>query len=129
MIVHRRRTGIVTRTPAYAKITHAHRLNKQRDVPPLLPIGSHEAKLAGCTPEYAAPEVVSSCTAGADPGVLRPLMDTYSVGLVALQVLDVSGKPRTARFMASIKVRMGSVIGLHGALQWGCISYLCTRHT
>lgn len=80
------------------------------------PTGSHAAKLAGCTPEYAAPEVVSSCMlGGADLGVLRPSMDTYSMGLVALQMLDVSGKPRTARFMASSKQR-GAAAYLMGCI-------------
>jgi len=45
--------------------------------------GSHKDKVMGSSPLYAAPEVVTAFGGGA--GVLRPSMDTYSVGLVALQ--------------------------------------------
>ena len=54
----------------------------------------------GCTPLYAAPEVVTGFMT-ADAAVMRPSMDTYAVGLVALQVLDLADEPRTARFAVS----------------------------
>lgn len=62
--------------------------------------GSHKDKVMGCTPLYAAPEVVTGLMT-ADAAVMRPSMDTYAVGLVALQVLDLADEPRTARFAVS----------------------------
>lgn len=78
-----------------AACTRTHDVPKQLAIP-----GSHKDKATGYTPLYAAPEVVSGFMT-ASPAVVRPSMDTYSVGLVALQVLDVADEPRTSRFAVS----------------------------
>lgn len=92
------------------------------------PTGSHKDKVMGFTSLYAAPEVVSGFLTS-NPGIFRPTMDTYSVGLVALQVLDLADLPRTSIFeVRRLNHDRSNKTRIVGAKVKIKVSYYCTKY-